>query len=152
MPAVPAHPDVPVPPAAAAGRGPARPSLLLADDDPITRMVTAAFLQALGYTDVQLAADGEEALALCARQAFDLVLMDCLMPGLGGLEATRRLRARGQRVPVIALTASTGADDIARCLEAGMDGHLAKPIDLERLAATLSHWLAPGQADPRALN
>jgi CheY-like chemotaxis protein len=125
-------------------------AVLLVDDDEINRMVAQAFLQSIGCVDVWVAANGEEALALCAEHGFALVLMDCVMPVMDGFGATRRMRARGLRMPVIALTASTGPADIARCLAAGMDDHVAKPLDLQRLAATLAHWL-PAAGAP-ALN
>jgi CheY-like chemotaxis protein len=126
--------------------------VLLVEDDPINRMVAEAFLQSLGHQDIRLAGDGQEALVLCGRHDFALVLMDCVMPVMGGLEATRRLRALGLRMPVIALTGSTGEDDIRRCLEAGMDDHLPKPLDLQRLQGTLAHWLALPREHASALN
>lgn len=133
-------------PPAAAGR-----PLLLVDDDELNRMLVEAFLRTLGFTDIHLAVDGEEALALCEAHDYALVLMDCVMPVLDGPAATRRLRERGWRMPVIALTANTAPADIALCLEAGMTDHLAKPLDLQRLAATLAHWL-PAHAGAAALN
>ena len=123
---------------------PARPAVLLVEDDQINQMVAAAFLQSLGFADVHTAVNGREALALCAANDFGLVLMDCLMPEMDGLEATRRLRAAGFDKPVIALTAGTDQDDIERCLAAGMSDHLPKPIDLPRMAATLTRWTGLG--------
>ncbi|MGZ5179963.1 MAG: response regulator [Ramlibacter sp.] len=129
---------------------PAPVAVLLVEDDQINQMVAAAFLQSLGFTDVRTADNGREALALCAANDFQLVLMDCLMPEMDGLEATRRLRASGFDKPVIALTAGTDQDDIERCLAAGMNDHLPKPIDLPRMAAALTRWA--GRGAPTALN
>jgi CheY-like chemotaxis protein/HPt (histidine-containing phosphotransfer) domain-containing protein len=125
------------------------------DDHPVTRLVMTAQLAALGHA-ADTADSGETALAALAGQPYDAVLLDCEMPGLDGYETCRRLRrledgARSQRgarrVPVIALTAHTGAADLERCLAAGMDGHLAKPWRSEELAALLQRWLE-GEADP----
>ncbi len=125
---------------------PTSTSVLLVEDDPINQMVVAAFLQTLGYTTLQVAGNGVQAVALCREHDFGLVLMDCLMPEMDGLEATRVLRAGGYARPIIALTAHADAADIARCLDAGMDGHLAKPVDFHQMAALLRQWLGEPQA------
>lgn len=125
---------------------PTSTAVLLVEDDPINQMVVAAFLQTLGYTAVQVAANGVRALELCRQHEFGLVLMDCLMPEMDGLEATRALRARGYARPIIALTAHADEADVARCLDAGMDGHLAKPVDFHQMAALLRQWLGEPQA------
>lgn len=127
------------PPVPAIPRG-SRP-ILLVDDDPVTRMVTGALLLQLGQGPVLEADDGAQALALCAETEVGLVLMDCVMPVLDGLEATRRLRATGFTQPVVALSAGNAPDDIERCREAGMDDHLAKPVDRRALAALLQTWM-----------
>jgi CheY-like chemotaxis protein len=84
---------------------------------------------------------------------YDLVLMDVHMPVMDGLTATREIRrmqaGTGRRTPILALTANVQADQVARCLDWGMDGHLAKPIQIPELAGALAHWLAGG--DPTAL-
>jgi CheY-like chemotaxis protein len=119
------------------------------DDHPVTRLVMTAQLAALGHA-ADTADSGETALAALAGQPYDAVLLDCEMPGLDGYETCRRLRRLedgARRVPVIALTAHTGAADLERCLAAGMDGHLAKPWRSEELAALLQRWLE-GEADP----
>jgi CheY-like chemotaxis protein/HPt (histidine-containing phosphotransfer) domain-containing protein len=127
------------------------------DDHPVTRLVMTAQLAALGHA-ADTADSGETALAALAGQPYDAVLLDCEMPGLDGYETCRRLRRledgtrsqRGaRRIPVIALTAHTGAADLERCRAAGMDGHLAKPWRSEELAALLQRWLE-GEADPAA--
>jgi signal transduction histidine kinase/CheY-like chemotaxis protein len=128
----------------------ARPArILVAEDDKVNRMIAVAFLHHAGH-EVDVASDGQEALEACLRGAYDLVLMDCQMPNLDGFEATREIRRRegeGRHLPVVALTASSLAGDREKCLAAGMDDHLGKPIDPEELDATLTRWLGPPEAD-----
>jgi signal transduction histidine kinase/CheY-like chemotaxis protein len=105
--------------------------ILLAEDNPVNQKVAARTLEKQGH-HVVVVGDGEEALAMLARQPFDLVLMDVHMPGLNGLEAARVIRERerpaGGHIPIVALTASAMKGDRERCLEAGMDDYLSKPI------------------------
>ncbi|KPF47641.1 hypothetical protein IP87_00985 [beta proteobacterium AAP121] len=119
--------------------------VLVADDDPVSREVAAALLRRAELA-VHLAADGEEAVALAARQRFALVLMDMQMPRLNGLDAARRLREDGlnRHTPIVALTANAFDDDRKRCLEAGMDEHLTKPIDMAALYEKLLALLPRG--------
>ena len=121
--------------------------VLVVDDDPVNRLLASAQIQELGYA-ADGAEDGEAALALLARQPYDAVLLDCEMPDLDGYETCRRLRqwegAEGRRLPVIALTAHTRAGERERCLAAGMDDHLGKPVRPGDLAAMLERWLAGG--------
>jgi signal transduction histidine kinase/ActR/RegA family two-component response regulator len=125
--------------------------VLLAEDNPVNALVAEATLSNLGLA-VTRVENGEEALARLCRidRAYDLVLMDCQMPVLDGLEATRRLRAwehaQGQApITVIALTANALTGDKERCLDAGMNAHLAKPFRQDELMATLRPHLR-GQA------
>jgi len=117
--------------------------ILVVDDYPLNRDILEAMLERLEQ-DVVLVHDGQAALDLLEESAFDLVLMDVQMPGLDGLEATRRIRARevatGRHLPVVALTASDGEADAARCREAGMSDVLTKPITFERVSAFLLDW------------
>ncbi len=128
----------------------ARPAkILLAEDDRVNGMIAVSFLRHAGH-EVDVARDGQEAVEAWQRGAYDLVLMDCQMPNLDGFEATREIRRRegeGRHLPVVALTASSLAGDREKCLAAGMDDHLGKPIDPEELAATLARWLGPPEAD-----
>ncbi len=123
--------------------GPCR--VLVAEDNLVNQKVAIGMLQRLGC-DVTAVADGREVLERVARQAFDVVLMDCQMPNLDGFETTRELRRRevsGSRLPVVAMTAHVLPEDIAHCRESGMDDHLAKPITLERLRRVLERWVRP---------
>lgn len=109
--------------------------ILVADDHVVSRRVVGEMLRQLN-AEVAFAGDGVEALSLLRNTKFDLVLMDVNMPVLDGLEATRRIRREAgmnARVPILALTAATLGTDRVRCLEAGMDGHIAKPVDPSRL-------------------
>ena len=116
--------------------------VLLVEDLPINQKVLLSQLQALGIK-ADCAADGREALQLIAQRQYHLVLMDCLMPVLDGYETTRELRRREGRdrhTIVIALTANAIKGEQKKCLEAGMDDYLSKPIAMEQLAATLQYW------------
>ena len=119
-------------------------AILLVEDNPINQLVAQALLEKLGYANVTTAEDGEQALRLCAQQRFDLVLMDCQMPVMDGFEATRRMRAAGLRMPIVALTAGAVSDDRERCLASGMNDYLAKPIEAGQLGGALSFWLSAG--------
>ncbi|CAO3412940.1 response regulator [Azospirillum argentinense] len=118
--------------------------LLLVEDNGISQEVAREILERAGAR-VTLAGNGYEAIA-CVEEAnppFDLVLMDVQMPEMDGFEATRRLRARpaGQGLPIIAMTASALPSDRQRCLDGGMDDHIAKPIDVDQLFSVVTRWL-----------
>ena len=129
-----------------ASRRPAAPAvlplkILLAEDNAVNQKVALLMLDKLGYGDVRVVADGEQALAAVAEDAYDVVLMDVQMPGIDGLEATRRLRAEldAERQPVvIAMTANALAGDSERCLEAGMNDYIAKPVTRAALGSALA--------------
>jgi len=110
--------------------------VLLAEDNPVNTAVAVAMLKRDGHR-VVVADNGSAALACLDRQRFDVVLMDCHMPELDGFEATRQLRARGLRVPIIALTASAMDDERAHCFAVGMDDFLSKPLTAASLRAAL---------------
>jgi len=124
--------------------------LLMADDAPANRELMTAILGGLGLELVTVQ-DGAEAVQAMQEGRFDLVLMDVHMPVMDGLEATREIRrmeAQGsRRTPILALTANVQAEQMARCVQAGMDGHLAKPIQLPQMVAALSQWLTEGGLD-----
>jgi CheY-like chemotaxis protein len=113
--------------------------ILLAEDNVVNQKVAQQILGRLGYT-VDVAANGLEVLAAFRRQPYDLVLMDVQMPEMDGLEATAMLRQTlpaGQQPVIIAMTAAAQAEDRHRCLQAGMDGYIAKPVRLDELTAAL---------------
>ena len=122
---------------------------LLVEDNKINQEVGQALLAELGL-QVDLVADGAAALDRVQRQDYDVVLMDMQMPVMDGLEATRRIRALPglDRLPVIAMTANAMAEDRQRCLEAGMNDHVTKPIEPAALAQTLKTWLPAGEGPP----
>jgi CheY-like chemotaxis protein/HPt (histidine-containing phosphotransfer) domain-containing protein len=131
-----------VPEARAEPRAAERPlRILVAEDNVVNQRVALLMLGRLGYR-ADVVANGAEALQTLGRTPYDVVLMDVQMPQMDGLEATRRLRAElpDQRQPwVVAMTASALAEDRERCLAAGMDDYLAKPIRRDELAAALEH-------------
>ena len=119
--------------------------ILVVEDDAVNQMIAVRMLENLGH-HADAACDGHEALAALAAQPYDLVLMDCQMPHLDGYETTRALRRQevdGRRVPVIALTAHAITGERERCLAAGMDDFLTKPLRPRELSGTLNRWLQP---------
>ena len=128
-------------------------TVLVVEDNEVNQLVAQGVLQSLGYA-VRLAGNGVEGVEAHRAQGSELVavLMDCQMPQMDGYAATRAIRAReapGQRLPVIAMTASAIAGERERCLQAGMDDFLTKPIDVSLLASTLRRWTGTDSA-PRS--
>lgn len=118
--------------------------ILVVEDHPANQYVARSLLESLECT-VSVAGTGAEALELLGRETFDLVFMDCQMPGMDGYETTRRMRAILHRyIPVVAITANAMVDDKQRCLDAGMDDFLAKPFNKSALSDLLCKWLVPG--------
>jgi PAS domain S-box-containing protein len=118
--------------------------ILVVEDHPANQYVAQTLLESLDCT-VTIAGTGPEALELLREREFDLVFMDCQMPGMDGYETTRRMRSALQRyVPVIAMTANAMVDDKQRCLDAGMDDFLPKPFTKSALSNILCKWLVPG--------
>jgi signal transduction histidine kinase/AmiR/NasT family two-component response regulator/HPt (histidine-containing phosphotransfer) domain-containing protein len=117
--------------------------VLVAEDGPVSQLLVRDLLGRRGAL-VTLAATGTEAVAAAARGDFDIVLMDMRMPEMDGLEACRRIRALPNgSLPIVALTANALAEERERCLAAGMDGYLTKPLEPETLYAELYRWLRP---------
>jgi signal transduction histidine kinase/CheY-like chemotaxis protein len=129
---------------AAASFGHRALAILLVEDNAANRRVVQMMLEELGVEGVDEAVSGAEAVKRAGERDYDVILMDLQMPGLDGLEATRRIRAAAgrQRPVIIALTANAMQGEESRCREAGMDAYLAKPLRLERLAAALTGAVA----------
>jgi CheY-like chemotaxis protein len=115
-------------------------NVLVADDNAVNRTVTMTMLERLGYK-ASAAADGQEAIDCVRQQAFDLVLMDVLMPRIDGLAATRQIRQdeslRSTRAFIVAMTANVSVEDRNACREADMDGFLSKPVRMSELRGIL---------------
>jgi signal transduction histidine kinase/ActR/RegA family two-component response regulator len=128
--------------------------ILIADDDEINRIVAAGLVEKIGYR-TDLVIDGEQAVAATEHSAYAAVLMDCQMPGIDGYEATRKIRRREHghtHVPIIALTAYKLPGDRDKCLAAGMDDYLNKPVELAVLRETLARHIAASRESALALH
>jgi CheY-like chemotaxis protein len=125
--------------------------VLIVEDNPINQIVALRAVTGLGY-EAELAPRGEEALAAFGRDRFDAILMDCQMPGMDGYQVAaemRRLEARAaaaKPTPIIAMTANVIEGDQQKCVAAGMNDYLPKPMRLATLARTLERWTAPAAA------
>ena len=142
-----------------AGRGKSRRAaqrlrILVAEDNPVNQELVLNLLERRGHS-VTIAENGKQALAALEKHKFDLVLMDVQMPEMGGIEATQIIREResatGQHVRIVAMTAHAMRGDRERCLQAGMDGYLAKPLDPRTFLQTVETIAAPGAAGATSL-
>jgi two-component system sensor histidine kinase/response regulator len=163
--------EVPLPAATSSIRQPAREQsvrrgqqkseqrgalVLVVEDSPVNRVVAVGVLERCGY-HVHVVNDGREALQALSSQRYDAVLMDCQMPDVDGYQATEELRRRERgssyHTPVIAMTAHAMVGDRERCLAAGMDDYLSKPVRSQILAEVLERWIpANGKQDTRERN
>ena len=110
----------------------------MAEDNPVNQKLLTTLLHGFGHVS-EIAGDGRQVIAACAKSKFDVILMDLNMPVMDGIEATKRLRAADdtRTIPIIGLSATNQQIEIQRCLNAGMDDMLTKPIDWDRLVAVL---------------
>ncbi len=139
-------------------RARSREHILLAEDNPINQKVAVKMLEKLGYR-VDVAGNGIEAIEALERIPYALVIMDCQMPDMDGLEATMAIRKREARdrsgirtrIPIVAMTANAMKEDRERCLSAGMDDFVSKPVSAKQLQDVLRRWL-PGPDDAAAGN
>ena len=132
--------------------GPAKVRVLLAEDNLVNQKVALVMLRKFGI-EADVVASGIEALDALLGVSYDLVLMDCQMPLMDGYEATRRIRERergSRRLPVVAMTANAMTGDRERCLEAGMDDYIPKPVRVDELQRALARWLPAGAVAPLA--
>ncbi len=125
--------------------------ILVAEDNAVNQRVALGILRKFGYRG-EIASDGREAVAALERTHFDLVLMDCQMPEMDGFEATSKIRAlereRGGHMPIIAMTANAMEGDRERCLAAGMDDYVSKPVDPAALVAMIEKWIKSPSKTP----
>jgi PAS domain S-box-containing protein len=132
---------------------PRRGRILLAEDLPMNQELIGTMLRKAGHA-VDLADDGGQAVEAVRRRCYDLVLMDLQMPVMDGLLATKAIRGlpgEAAAVPIVALTATVLPEEIERCRAAGMDAHLAKPVEREALLGTVQRWLRPAATGEREL-
>ena len=125
-----------------------KPRLLLAEDNPVNQKVACKMLEKLGYR-VDVAGNGQEAVAAHERARYPLIFMDCQMPEVDGFEATaliRKMEGRSAHTPIVAMTANAMQGDRERCLAAGMDDYIAKPVRPKELQAVLDTWLGTAGA------
>jgi CheY-like chemotaxis protein len=114
----------------------------MAEDNAINQRVGKLILQRAGF-NIDLVGDGSEAVAAHRTRPYDLILMDCQMPTMDGLEASRQIRQLGEKQPVIiAVTANALVGEREKCLAAGMDDYLSKPFQAEQLVSLVKHWAA----------
>jgi PAS domain S-box-containing protein len=130
--------------------------VLLVEDTPINAEVAVEILCEAGYV-VEVVVDGLQAVEAVQTSTYDLVLMDCQLPGIDGYEATRRIRgfeasgtSRGRQLPIVALTASASLEDLERSRRAGMSDHISKPIDARRLLDVVAGWIEGSPESVRA--
>ena len=116
------------------------PKILVAEDNLPNQKLIQILLQKMGL-DVTVVEDGQAAVEKALSETYDLILMDMQMPILDGYEATRQLREKSYSVPIIAVTANAMVGDEKKCLEAGCEGYIPKPIDRQRLTEILSKYI-----------
>jgi CheY-like chemotaxis protein len=124
---------------------PTRGRILVVEDNEVNQLVARSMAARLGYA-VDVVSDGTQAVSITAEISYGAVLMDCHMPVMDGFEATRAIRHRdgdARHLPIIAMTAGALEEDRDKCLAAGMDAYLTKPVDMDRLGELLAEWVPP---------
>ena len=118
------------------------PLILVVEDSPTNQKIACKMLSKIGYRSM-VAEDGQQALDILAgqREEISLILMDCRMPIMDGLQATQAIRAQGDDIPIVALTANNTAEDRHACMQVGMDEFLSKPISKQDLASVLQRFI-----------
>ena len=119
--------------------------ILVAEDAPTNQVLIKSLLERVGL-QVTIVEDGNQTLQKVLTQQFDLIFMDIQMPNMNGYEATKKLRKQGITTPIVALTAYAMEGDDKKCIEAGCDGYLAKPIDQRELVKTIKKYLASDES------
>lgn len=119
--------------------------VLVVEDNEINRLVALQIVKRMGL-DARGVGSGPEAIEILSREQFDLILMDVQMSGMDGLETSRRIRSgaggvKDPQVPIVAMTAFAGREDEQACYDAGMDGYVSKPINIDRLTETVRSQL-----------
>jgi CheY-like chemotaxis protein len=121
--------------------------VLVAEDNAVNQLLVRRMFEKIGIR-IDLAGNGREAVQMATEFEYDIIFMDCSMPELDGYEATAILReqSRERRIPIVAITANAMSEDRARCLEAGMDDHLTKPVRIEDIRTALERWVIQPEA------
>ncbi len=118
--------------------------VLIVEDYPVNQVFAQKLLKKFGFTQIELAENGKEALEKCAHATYDIIFMDCQMPELNGYDTTIRIRLdemqTGAHVPIVAMTANAMVGDEEKCLKAGMDAYLSKPLQPKKLLSLLERW------------
>jgi CheY-like chemotaxis protein len=121
--------------------------LLIVDDNPLNQRVSSTMLRKLGYRS-DVATNGIEAVEASAKREYAAILMDCVLPLMDGFEATAAIRLRegsARHTPIIAMTASAMKGDLERCIAAGMDAYLSKPVKMAKLGEIIAEWIDSGR-------
>ena len=116
-------------------------SVLIAEDHPMNQILIRKLLRRMGLVDIDMVEDGVKALEALEKKDYDVIFMDCHMPNKNGYDTARDIRVQGRKIPIIAMTANAMVGDKERCLEAGMDDYVSKPVDPDILKKVLSQWI-----------